>query len=84
LNATALNTDITNPSHNPQNAETTTTPNRYTTPSDDTGATNLSGYTTPVHTPASATVAIRPQRSDGRGALNSTDSTRLLTRKAYN
>ena len=43
LNAAALSTAVATPSHAPQMTDTTSTASRYTTPSDTTGATCLSG-----------------------------------------
>src|ERR1019366_8448705 len=79
LNAAAPNTDIATPNHKPQYAETITTPNRYTTPSDETVVTCLSGYTRTVQTATNRTAATAPAAAEGRRPRNRIGSTPRCT-----
>ena len=69
LNAAALSNDVATPSHTPQNADTTTTPNMYTTPREETVVSCLRGYTIPVQPATSATATITPTIAGGRRPL---------------
>ena len=65
FSAAALSTAVATPSQPPQITDTISTAGRYTTDSDTTGATCLSGYTISVHSATDSTATITPTRRDG-------------------
>ena len=65
FNEAALRTAVPTPNQPPHVTETISTAGRYTTDSETTGATCLSGYTINVHSATATTAAITPARRDG-------------------